>query len=217
MAAQPITNISSYAAVLGSTTPETLIAGVDEVGRGALFGPVVAAAVVVRVSFLPQLDELVVRDSKRVSPKKRRELAQIIQEKALANAVGFASAAEIDQINIFQASLQSMKRAIDNLEFQPTIALVDGKAKIPDLSMKQINLIKGDERFSVIAAASIVAKVWRDDLIIQRSLEFPHYHLEQNKGYGTEKHRQAIWEYGPCVEHRRSFRPCNMTKFNKSL
>lgn len=208
MATRPKTRVSPYDEVLTSTTPECLIAGVDEVGRGALFGPVVAAAVVFPVKFLANLDEIVVRDSKALTPKQRRNLAEKIQQIAPSHAIGFASAAEIDQINILQASLLAMNRAIINLSVQPAICLVDGGFSIPNLSVKQISLVKGDERFSVIAAASIVAKVWRDELILDLSSKYPNYDLDRNKGYGTLKHRLAIYEYGASPEHRQSFRPC---------
>lgn len=208
MATKPKTRVSPYDQVLTSTTPDTLIAGVDEVGRGALFGPVVAAAVVFPVKFLANLDHIVVKDSKALTPKQRRHLAEKIQQIAHTQAVGLATAAEIDQINILQASLLAMNRAIINLSVQPEICLVDGQFRLPNLPLKQINLIKGDERFSLIAAASIVAKVWRDELILKLSSEYPNYELARNKGYGTLKHRLAICEYGTSPEHRLSFRPC---------
>lgn len=190
---------------------EKLVAGVDEVGRGALFGPVVAAAVIISASALPQLSEVGVKDSKQLSAKQRRDLAQQIQEVALSWNIGFATAQEIDRINILQASLLAMRRAVVKLNPQPAICLVDGRFALPDLPIPQKTLVKGDERSLVIAAASIVAKVWRDELLVRFAQKYPEYDLAANKGYGTERHRLALRQYGSSPQHRMSFSPCRVS------
>jgi ribonuclease HII len=187
---------------------EALIAGVDEVGRGALFGPVVAAAIVFPLSVLPQLLEMEVRDSKQLSAKRRLELTKEMQQLASAQAIGFATVEEIDRINILQASLLAMKRAVINLEVMPEMCLVDGRQAIPDLAIAQKTLIMGDIRSPFIGAASIIAKVWRDELIVRIASDYPEYDLATNKGYGTAKHRLALQKYGVLPGHRRSFSPC---------
>lgn len=186
--------------------PNALIAGVDEVGRGALFGSVVAAAVIVPVSVLPSLTKIEVKDSKKISARKRSQLVSQIQELVSCWQIASASVEEIDRLNILQASLLAMKRAVSQLSLKPDICLVDGNYTIPGLEIPQKSLIKGDERSPAIAAASILAKVWRDDLIVTLAQEYSHYHLEENKGYGTKQHRMALKKYGPCLEHRQSFR-----------
>ncbi len=185
-----------------------LVAGVDEVGRGALFGPVVAAAVILPVGVLPQLALAGVKDSKQLSPRRRLKLAQEIQRLALDWRIGYATTQEIDQINILQASLLAMKRAILKLKVQPDICLVDGNQSLPNLPLTQQTMVKGDERSLEIAAASIVAKVWRDELVIRLAAKYPNYDLATNKGYGTQRHRLALQQYGPSRLHRMSFNPC---------
>ncbi len=194
---------------------EALVAGVDEVGRGALFGPVVAAVVVVPFSAIALLTEWGVKDSKQLSPKQRTRLALQIQQHAIATQIGWASVREIDRINILQASLKAMKRAVDKLSVTPELCLVDGNQSIPHLHLPQQTMIGGDRLSPVIAAASIVAKVWRDELITRLAKRYPHYDLATNKGYGTAKHRLALQEYGPCRQHRQSFAPCrvNLSEF----
>lgn len=192
------------------TSPDTLIGGVDEVGRGCLFGPVFAGAVVFPVGIIPQLVDLGVKDSKELSPKRRAELAEKIKSLATAYHVSFAKAQEIDNINILQASLLAMQRAVIRLKVQPAVLLVDGRQKIADLSIRQENLVKGDKRSPIIAAASIIAKVNRDNLIIRLARKYPEYDLIANKGYGTKKHRDALISYGPSCQHRLSFRPCRV-------
>lgn len=187
-----------------------LVAGVDEVGRGALFGPVVAAAVILPKSAFEELAAAGVRDSKQLSSYRRSKLAEHIQAIALDWKIGYADNQEIDQINIFQASLLAMKRAVTKLKVQPQMCLVDGKWSLPELSVPQQNLVKGDERSLVIAAASIVAKVWRDDLIMRFAIKYPAYHLAANKGYGTAQHLLALQQYGPSRLHRMSFSPCRV-------
>ena len=183
-----------------------LVAGVDEVGRGALFGDVVAAAVILPRATIASLAQLGVRDSKKLSPKRRQQLAIEIKSSALAWQIASATVAEIDEINILQASLLAMKRAIANLAVTPEICLVDGNQQIPQLSIPQQTLVKGDGRSIVIAAASILAKVWRDEQITNLAATYPEYHLAQNKGYGTAQHLAAIKEYGTSPLHRQSFR-----------
>jgi ribonuclease HII len=185
---------------------DCLIAGVDEVGRGALFGPVVAAAVVIPNSKLELLKEIGVKDSKKLSAKKRLQLIEPIQMLATSWQVGCASVKEIDRLNILQASLLAMKRAVVRLKLQPAICLVDGLHPIPNLAIPQQNLVRGDEISPAIAAASIIAKVWRDELIMRLAIEYCNYDLAANKGYGTKKHLSALLKYGHSNQHRRSFR-----------
>ncbi len=187
-----------------------LVAGVDEVGRGALFGPVVAAAVILPVSVLPQLALAGVKDSKQLSPLRRLKLAKEVQRLALDWRIGYATTQEIDQINILQASLLAMKRAILKLKVQPDICLIDGNQGLPNLPLPQQTMVKGDQRSLEIAAASVVAKVWRDELVIRLAIKYPDYDLVTNKGYGTLRHRLALQQYGPSPLHRMSFRPCRV-------
>ena len=191
------------------TSDDALIAGVDEVGRGAVFGSVVAATVVLPLSAVARLTALGVADSKKLSQLKRRELIQPIEELVTDWQIGWASVAEIDRLNILQASLLAMRRCVSNLSVKPDLCLVDGKFAIPSLEIAQQTVIKGDLRSPVIAAASILAKVWRDDLIIDLAPKYPEYDLASNKGYPTAKHRFAIQQYGICPEHRRSFKTCS--------
>ena len=180
----------------------TLICGVDEVGRGPLAGPVMAGAVI-----LPPDTELVipgVDDSKKVSPKKRAELYGIIQEKAIAWAVGAADVETIDRINILQATMLAMRRAIEQLDPQPDALLVDALT-LHDISIPQQPIVHGDARSVSIAAASILAKVTRDTLMEELDELYPQFGFRDNKGYGTAAHVAAIREYGPCPIHRKSF------------
>lgn len=196
----------------GKLKGEFLLAGVDEVGRGAWFGPVVAAVVLLHPSAIAQLRKLGVKDSKQLSPKRRRELDQKIRDLALACQIGYGTAAEIDRLNILQASLLAMKRAIDKLNMTPHFCLVDGKQPIPGLCLPQKTLIKGDQRSPLVAAASIVAKVWRDGLMVRLAQKYTQYDLATNKGYGTAKHRLALQQYGTTAQHRLSFRPCRLAQ-----
>lgn len=191
------------------TCDRTLIAGVDEVGRGALFGPVVAAIVVLPRSAIPQLIDLGVADSKKLSGRKRQELIEPIKELVTDWRICSASVAEIDRLNILQASLLTMKRCVVNLSVKPDLCLVDGKFAIPDLEITQKTVVKGDMRSPVIAAASILAKVWRDETIVELAPKYPEYELAKNKGYPTAKHRLAIQQYGISSKHRRSFKSCS--------
>ncbi len=190
------------------TAQNTLVAGVDEVGRGALLGSVVAATVALPLSAIPQLIALGVKDSKKLSPLQRQELIQPIKELVAGWHISYASVAEIDELNILQASLLAMKRCLIGLQVVPDICLVDGNFLIPNLNIPQKTVIKGDLRSPVIAAASILAKVWRDELIVDLAPQYPEYDLANNKGYPTAKHRLAIKQHGISVEHRRSFKSC---------
>ena len=190
------------------SSPQTAIAGVDEVGRGALFGCVVAATVVLPLTAIPQLVAIGVRDSKKLSRLQRKQLVQPIKEIVADWQIGRASVAEIDRLNILQASLLAMKRSVIGLQTTPDICLVDGKFPISDLDLRQQTVLKGDLRSPVIAAASILAKVWRDELVINLAEQYPEYDLAANKGYPTIKHRLAIDKYGISPHHRRSFKSC---------
>lgn len=190
------------------TNFQKLVAGVDEVGRGALFGPVVAAAVILPASAVPQLTLAGVKDSKRLSPLQRQRLTHEIQKLAIDWRVGYSTSYEIDQFNILQASLLAMKRAIIKLRIKPDLCLIDGKQLVPNLPIPQKTMVKGDERSLEIAAASIVAKVWRDDLLIRLDAKYPGYDLAANKGYATQKHRASLMKLGATRQHRMSFSPC---------
>jgi ribonuclease HII len=192
------------------TNSEILIAGVDEVGRGCLFGPVVAATVVVPISAIPQLIEIGVKDSKQLSAKRRTELAQQIEKLARAYQISYASVREIERLNILHASLLAMRRSVIKLPLQPALCLVDGKQMIPNLAILQKTVVQGDKRVPAIAAASILAKVWRDKLIVRLARKYPEYDLASNKGYGTAKHLFALQKYGPCAQHRLAFAPCQI-------
>ncbi|NEQ49387.1 MAG: ribonuclease HII [Leptolyngbya sp. SIO3F4] len=185
-----------------------LVAGVDEVGRGALFGPVVAAAVMVRSQDQVWLQQQGVTDSKAITAKKRRSLVPIIQSVAVDTQVGWVSAYTIDRINILQASLKAMKLALVRLSPQPTKCLVDGNQLIPNLDIEQQTVVKGDQIVVEIAAASILAKVWRDALIVRLAHRYPGYDLASNKGYASPKHLAGLIKLGPTRYHRRSFKHC---------
>jgi ribonuclease HII len=177
-----------------------LIAGVDEVGRGALAGPVFAAAVVLDGTG----DYSSIRDSKVLSARKRRSLAKRIHAEALGIGFGQVSESEIDRINILQATHKAMRQAVANLPLSPDMVLVDGFL-LPGLEMPCIGIIDGDSRSYSIAAASIVAKVKRDALMTSLASEFPQYGFDRNMGYGTEMHRRALTCHGPSPCHRRTF------------
>jgi ribonuclease HII len=179
----------------------TRIAGVDEVGRGCLFGPVFAAAVILD----PLRPITGLRDSKVLDAAQREYLASQIKSSCIGWAIGGADAFEIDQINIHQASRLAMRRAIESLPFRPDYLLID--AVTVDLPTEQLSLIKGDARCRAIAAASIIAKVHRDACLQQWHQIFPEYHLASNKGYGTSDHLQALRRHGPTLLHRFSFEP----------
>ena len=177
-------------------------AGVDEVGRGPLAGPVVSAAVILDNSI--EIEGL--NDSKKLTEKKRQELSKKIKESAIAWSLAFASIEEIDSINILQASLLSMKRAIEGLEIVPEKVLCDGNFK-PNISIECEAIIKGDSFIKSIMAASVIAKVSRDELMKDLDLLYPGYGFKEHKGYPTKFHLDALESLGPCKIHRLSFRP----------
>lgn len=177
-----------------------LICGIDEVGRGPLAGPVVAGAVV-----LPRdCRILYINDSKQLSEKKREELSEIIREKAVAYALGLATPERIDEINILQATYEAMRSAVSTLKVQPQLLLNDA-VTIPGVDIPQIPIIKGDAKSITIGAASILAKVARDRMMVEYDEVYPEYEFARNKGYGSPAHIGAIRKYGPCAIHRRSF------------
>lgn len=178
----------------------TYICGIDEVGRGPLAGPVVAGAVI-----LPKdCDILYINDSKQLTEKKREELYDVIMEQAVACAVGYASPERIDEINILQATYEAMREAIGKLSPAPTLLLNDA-VKIPGVDIPQVSIIKGDAKSISIGAASIIAKVTRDRLMVEYDKLFPEYDFAGNKGYGSASHIAALKKYGPTPIHRRSF------------
>ncbi len=177
------------------------ICGVDEAGRGPLAGPVCAAAVI-----LPEGLEIEgVNDSKKISEKKREQLYDVITEKALAWSVAFAGVDEIERLNILGATYLAMTRAVSGLQIPADYALVDGNRTPPDISVPVETVVKGDSKSFSIAAASILAKVTRDRLLIEYDEQYPQYGFLQHKGYGTKAHIEAIQKYGPCDIHRPSF------------
>lgn len=178
------------------------IAGVDEVGRGPLAGPVVAAAVILD----PNRPIEGLKDSKKLSKKRREALAEIIKSQALAWAFGRAEASEIDEINILQASLLAMKRAVEALPIAPHKVLVDGN-KCPDLAYPTEAIIKGDQKIASISAASIIAKVSRDQEMCELDVIYPGYGFSQHSGYPTKQHLEALTKIGISPHHRMSFRP----------
>ena len=176
------------------------ICGIDEVGRGPLAGPVVAGAVI-----LPKdCRILYINDSKKLSENRREELAEQIKKEALAVGIGMVQADMIDEINILQATYEAMRRAVSNLGTEPDLLLNDA-VTIPGLSVPQVPIVKGDARSVSIAAASIVAKVFRDHMMVEYDSIYPGYGFASNKGYGSAAHIKALRELGPCPIHRRSF------------
>ena len=190
-----------------------LIAGVDKVGRGPLAGPVVAAAVIIdATSPIAGL-----ADSKKLSSKKREILAEIIKNSAISWAIGSASVEEIDQLNILQATLLAMQRAITGLPIKPDHIQIDGQhtPRLEYYSMEAI--INGDALIPVISAASIIAKVARDQLMVAYDEQYPGYGFAKHKGYGTAAHLSSLKQFGPTTIHRRSFAPLNMLQKNQKL
>ena len=177
-----------------------VICGVDEAGRGPLAGPVCAAAVI-----LPPNAEIPgLNDSKKLSDKKRRELYPVIMEKAVAYGIGFADHDEIDRINILQATFLAMERAIAQLSVKPELALIDGNRE-KDFGLPVKTVVHGDSLSASIAAASVLAKVTRDDIMLQMAEQYPGYGFEIHKGYGTKAHYEALSQHGPCPIHRMTF------------
>ena len=176
------------------------VCGIDEVGRGPLCGPVVAGAVI-----LPKdCQILYLNDSKKLSEKKREELYDVIMEQAVAVGVGMATPQRIDEINILQATYEAMRQAIAGLKVRPAVLLNDA-VTIPEVEIPQIPIIKGDAKSVSIAAASIIAKVTRDRMMVEYDRLYPGYDLASNKGYGTKVHMDALKTIGPCEIHRRTF------------
>ena len=177
-------------------------AGCDEAGRGCLAGPVFAAAVI-----LPQKHQLhELNDSKLLTAEVRNDLRKRIKKEALAWAVASVSPRQIEKINILNASFKAMHKSIDKLKMRPECLLIDGNRFTPYLGIPNVCVIKGDSKYASIAAASILAKTYRDDYMLKLDKKFPHYAWQSNKGYPTKAHRAAIVSNGPCVHHRKTFR-----------
>lgn len=177
-------------------------AGCDEAGRGCLAGPVFAAAVILPEDFQNEL----LNDSKQLNEKQRYELRPIIEKEALAWAVGIVDNNEIDKINILRASIEAMHRAIRSLKIRPEALLIDGNRFYPFEDIQHTTIVKGDGKMMSIAAASVLAKTYRDDYMIQIDKEFPQYNWKVNKGYPTKEHRAAISSHGASKYHRMTFR-----------
>ena len=179
----------------------TLIAGIDEVGRGPLVGPVVTAAVILPVDFYDER----INDSKKISEKKREMLFDVIMENAVSVGIGMSSEKVIDEINILEATKKAMKEAVNNLSIKPEHLLIDA-VKL-DIDIPSTSIIKGDAKSQSIAAASIIAKVTRDRMMYELDKEHPEYGFAKNKGYGTKTHIDAIYKYGILDSHRKTFEP----------
>ena len=177
-----------------------LVCGVDEAGRGPLAGPVCAAAVILPRDL--QIEGL--NDSKKLTDKRRRALFDVITAQAVRYGIAFASEQEIDEINILQATFLAMRRALDQLSVRPAIALIDGNRET-DFGLPVRTIVKGDSLSANIAAASVLAKVTRDDFMLEQAQRYPQYGFDVHKGYGTRAHYEALRQYGPCPIHRRSF------------
>lgn len=178
----------------------SFVCGVDEAGRGPLAGPVYAAAVILPYGVIPEG----VNDSKKLSEKKREALFDVITEEALDYSIAYATAEEIDDINILQATFLAMKRAIDGLKTKADYAMIDGNS-MPPLDIPGETIVKGDANSASIAAASILAKVSRDRFMLKMAEKYPRYQFEKHKGYGTKLHYQMLNEYGPSEIHRQTF------------
>lgn len=177
-----------------------LVCGVDEAGRGPLAGPVCAAAVILPRDL--QIEGL--NDSKKLTDKRRRALFDVITAQAVSYGIAFASEQEIDEINILQATFLAMRRALDQLSVRPAIVLIDGNRET-DFGLPVRTIVKGDSLSANIAAASVLAKVTRDDFMLEQAQRYPQYGFDIHKGYGTRAHYEALRQYGPCPIHRRSF------------
>lgn len=185
-------------------------AGCDEAGRGCLAGSVFAAAVILPSDY----DNHVLNDSKQLTRKKRNELREVIMQAAVAWAVGEVSPQEIDEINILRASFLAMHRALDQLKVRPQAIIVDGNRFIPYHDVPYTTIVKGDAKYQSIAAASILAKTFRDDYMDRLAEEYPQYHWESNMGYPTREHRAAIQQYGVTPYHRRSYNLLGSTELS---
>ncbi len=177
------------------------VCGVDEAGRGPLAGPVCAAAVILDAGC--EIEGL--NDSKKLTEKKREELFSVIKEKAMAYSIAFASVEEIEEFNILNATYLAMNRAIDGLNIKPDFAIIDGNRLPTDIKVSASPLIKGDMKSMSVAAASVLAKVSRDSLMLEYDKEYPEYNFKKHKGYGTKEHYAAISQFGICKIHRKSF------------
>ncbi|WP_369048057.1 ribonuclease HII [Tenacibaculum sp. UWU-22] len=188
-----------------------LEAGTDEAGRGCLSGPVVAAAVILPKNFENEL----LNDSKQLTEKEREKLRLFIEKTALAYAVSFVYQQEVDQVNVLQASIMGMHRSIDELSITPEFIIVDGNKFKPYKNVPYQTIVKGDAKFMSIAAASILAKTYRDEYMKKIHQEFPQYNWQQNKGYPTKQHREAIKQFGVTPHHRKTFKLLpDQLKFN---
>ena len=196
----------------GLTAPARRVAGVDEAGRGPLAGPVFAAAVILD----PERPIAGLRDSKVLSPVRREQLAAVIRERALAWSVASASVEEIDAINILQATLLAMRRAVDGLAVAPELARIDGN-RAPILRCAVETLVKGDALDAAISAASILAKTDRDAAMERLHISYPHYGFDQHKGYPSPLHLELLRSHGPCPAHRRSFAPVRQALEQRDL
>ncbi len=185
----------------------TRIAGIDEAGRGALAGPVVAAAVILPLNPTTELILHGVNDSKQLTAPRREALFELIIENAVAYGIGQQPASVIDEIGILPANKLAMEAAVMQLRPAPQFLLIDGRIRLPQLNIPQQAIVRGDSQSLSIAAASILAKVTRDRLMCELDSHYPHYGFAQHKGYGTELHRAAIDRHGPCAQHRHSFAP----------
>lgn len=176
------------------------VCGVDEAGRGPLAGPVCAAAVILPENTIIEG----VNDSKKLTEKKREVLFEVIKEKAISYCIAYASVEEIESINILNATMLAMKRAVEGLDVKADYAMIDGN-RMPELDINGECIVKGDAKSMSVACASILAKVSRDRLLYKYAEEYPQYHFEKHKGYGTKVHVEALKQYGPCPYHRMSF------------
>lgn len=178
-----------------------IICGVDEAGRGCIAGPVVAAAVILPKNFKHNF----LNDSKQLTEKQRNELRPIIEKNAIAFGVGIIDNHKIDEVNILQATYLAMHQAIDNLQKDPTLLLIDGNRFKPYQKTQHLSIVKGDATYIEIAAASVLAKTYRDEMMEKLSLEYAVYNWQKNKGYPTIEHRKAVKEFGSCEYHRQTF------------
>lgn len=190
------------AMLLKSFSNQTYEIGTDEAGRGCLAGPVTAAALLLH----PKMEHELINDSKKLSLKSRNHLRRFIEEYAECFSIAHVSETRIDEINILNASIEAMHTAISQLHISPEFIIVDGNRFKPYQNIPHQTIVKGDSKYLSIAGASILAKTYRDELMLQLHEEFPMYHWNKNKGYPTKEHRKAILEYGPCKYHRKSFR-----------
>ena len=185
----------------------TALGAIDEAGRGPLAGPVVAVCVICGPDFVQNKDHELIKDSKKISPKKREMLYQLITESFSEIGIGICDHDTVDRINILQASFLAMKKAIGCLRVKPEYVILDGKFPIPNFTTKQQPIIQGDSQVFSIAAASIVAKVVRDRIMCEQHEKYPAYNFDKHKGYGTKLHMEKLEQFGPCPIHRKSFNP----------